>query len=72
MRTYERLNQDAPDYFKLVFVSSDRDSDEQPKYGREVGMPWPVGQVSALGRVEPLERWAAKGTPQSRGGDARG
>ena len=63
VRTYERLNQEAPDYFELVFVSSDRDSDEQLKYVREVGMPWPVVKFSALGRVEPLERWAAKGIP---------
>lgn len=63
VRTYERLKQEAPDYFELVFVSSDRDSDEQLKYVREVGMPWPVVKFAALGRVEPLERWAARGIP---------
>lgn len=63
VRTYQRLKQEAPNYFELVFVSSDRDEDEQLGYVREVGMPWPVIKYSALGRVAPIERWAAKGIP---------
>jgi thiol-disulfide isomerase/thioredoxin len=63
VRTYQRLKQESPDYFELVFVSSDRDDREQLGYVREVGMPWPVIKFSALGRVAPLERWSAKGIP---------
>jgi thiol-disulfide isomerase/thioredoxin len=63
VRTYQQLKQVAPDYFELVFVSSDRDGGEQLSYVREVGMPWPVIKFSALGRVNPIERWAARGIP---------
>lgn len=63
VQSYQKLKQAAPDYFELVFVSSDRDESEQRTYVREVGMPWPVIKYSALGRVTPIERWAAKGIP---------
>jgi thiol-disulfide isomerase/thioredoxin len=63
VRTYQQLKQEVPDYFELIFVSGDRDEREQLGYVREVGMPWPVIKYSALGRVAPLERWAAKGIP---------
>ena len=63
VQAYRRLKAAAPDYFELVFVSSDRDEDEQRKYVAEVGMPWPVIKYSSLGRVPPIERWAANGIP---------
>ncbi len=63
VQSYQQLKQAASDYFELVFVSSDRDESEQRTYVREVGMPWPVIKYSALGRVAPIERWAAKGIP---------
>jgi len=63
VRTYRQLKEAAPDYFELIFVSSDRDGGEQLNYVREVGMPWPVIKFSALGRVDPIERWAARGIP---------
>lgn len=63
VKAYNALKQQAPDYFELVFVSSDHDESEQRSYVREVGMPWPVIKYSALGRVTPLEKWSASGIP---------
>lgn len=63
VQSYNRLKAQAPDYFELLFVSSDRDADEQLAYVKEVKMPWPVVKYSALGRVQPIERWAASGIP---------
>ncbi|MEY2881198.1 MAG: hypothetical protein RLZZ15_3578 [Verrucomicrobiota bacterium] len=63
VRAYTRLQQAWPGRFELIFISSDRDAGEQLNYVREVRMPWPVVKFSALGRVAPLERWAASGIP---------
>ncbi|MCX6955094.1 MAG: thioredoxin-like domain-containing protein [Verrucomicrobia bacterium] len=60
---YRKLKAMAPDYFELVFVSSDREPSEQLSYARAVGMPWPVVKFGSLGRVQPLERWAGNGIP---------
>jgi len=60
---YRKLKAMAPDYFELVFVSSDRDPSEQLSYARAVGMPWPVVKFGSLGSVQPLERWAGNGIP---------
>jgi thiol-disulfide isomerase/thioredoxin len=60
---YQRLKQIAPDKFEVVFVSSDRESGEQLRYVRHVGMPWPVLKFSQLGRAEAIERWAGRGIP---------
>lgn len=60
---YRRLQQRAPNRFELIFVSSDRDADEQKGYIRDVGMPWPAVKYSAIGRVDPIERWAGPGIP---------
>ena len=71
---YRHLQQRWPDRFEVIFVSSDRDSDEQRSYVRDVGMPWPVIKYSALGGIDPVERWAGPGIPclvaMTRDGDA--
>lgn len=60
---YRRLKELAPGRFELVFVSSDHSHSEQVSYVREVGMPWPVLEYSAVGSVNPIERWEGPGIP---------
>jgi thiol-disulfide isomerase/thioredoxin len=60
---YTRLKEKWGDRFEVVFVSSDRDPDEQLLYARELKMPWPVVKYSALGSIAPVERWSARGIP---------
>jgi thiol-disulfide isomerase/thioredoxin len=63
VQAYQKLKKIAPERFELVFISSDNDDDEQVRYVREVGMPWPVLKYSSVGRVEPLEKWKGNGIP---------
>lgn len=63
VEAYAQLKKIAPDYFEVIFISSDRDSDEQLGYVSDVHMPWPVLRYSSLGRAAPLEQWTASGIP---------
>lgn len=63
VEAYAGLKQLSPEGFEVVFVSSDRDSGEQLKYVRHVGMPWPVLKFSQVGNVDVIERWAGRGIP---------
>lgn len=63
VEAYARLKQRAGNRFEVVFVSSDNDAGEMLKYVREVSMPWPVLKFSAVGSVDPIERWRGRGIP---------
>jgi thiol-disulfide isomerase/thioredoxin len=63
VKEYQRLQDLAPGRFEVVFISSDHDDSEQLEYVRHVSMPWPVLRFSAIGSVDPLERWEGPGIP---------
>lgn len=60
---YQELKAMAGDRLELVFVSSDRDANDQLEYARKVRMPWPLLTFSSVGRVPAVERWAGPGIP---------
>lgn len=63
VQAYQRLKQIAPDAFECIFISNDRDGDEQVKYVRKNAMPFPVLKFSQVGSVDLLERWKGRGIP---------
>jgi len=63
VKAYRGLKQLASDRFELVFVSSDKNANEQEAYIREAHMPWPVLNFYDLGNVWPIERWDGPGIP---------
>lgn len=63
VQAYLRLQQQIPQRFELIYVSSDRSPAEQMRYAREARMPWPVLKYSELGQAAPVERWAGNGIP---------
>ena len=63
VKGYRQLKELASDRFELVFVSEDKNADEQESYIRKAGMPWPFVRYDDLGDVEPIEHWAGPGIP---------
>ena len=63
IETYQRWQATQPGRVEVVFVSNDRTAQEQARYAREAGMPWPMLEYSQLGRVKVIERWAGNGIP---------
>ncbi len=60
---YTRLRAALPHQFEIIYVSDDRNSDEQLSYVREFKMPWPVLKYSEVGHAPIVERWAGDGIP---------
>lgn len=60
---YRQLQQAAPGRFEVVFLSSDRSTEDMLKYVKEVGMPWPVLAPEMRHRVPAVEGWEADSIP---------
>lgn len=63
IKTYQRWQATLPGRVEVVFVSNDYTAQEQARYAREAGMPWPMLEFSQLGRAKVIERWAGNGIP---------
>ena len=59
---YNRIAGEHPE-FEIIFVSSDRSSEDMAAYMREAGMPWTAIEFTKLANVPSLKKYAGDGIP---------
>ncbi len=59
---YNKIAGEHPE-FEIIFVSSDRSSEDMAAYMREAGMPWTAIEFTKLANVPSLKKYAGDGIP---------
>jgi len=59
---YNKIAGEHPE-FEIIFVSSDRSSEDMAAYMREAGMPWTAIEFTKLVNVPSLKKYAGDGIP---------
>ena len=59
---YNKIAGEHPE-FEIIFVSSDRSTEDMAAYMREAGMPWTAIEFTKLANVPSLKKYAGDGIP---------